>query len=95
MRFNLRWRPSRVARLAFAFGVGETSESDAVNAERAIARIAELVETVGLAGNLRDFGIESKDLSSLAQDALDDSVTANNPEQPTHAQVLSILEIVL
>ena len=95
MRFNLRWRPARVARLAFALGVGETSASDAVNAESAITRIAELVETVGLAANLRDFGITEEHLSSLAQDAIDDSVTANNPELPTHAQVLSILEIVL
>jgi alcohol dehydrogenase len=95
MRFNLQWRPARVARLAFAFGVGDTSASDDVNAERAIARIAELVEAVGLAGHLRDFGIESQHLASLAQDALDDSVTANNPEQPTHAQILSILEIAL
>ena len=95
MRFNLRWRPARVARLAFALGVGETSASEAVNAESAITRIAELVETVGLAANLRDFGITEEHLSSLAQDAIDDSVTANNPELPTHAQVLSILEIVL
>jgi len=95
MRFNLQWRPARVARLAFAFGVGGTSSSDATNAERAISRIAELVQTVGLAGTLNDFGIERHHLSSLAQDAIDDSVTTNNPEQPTHAQVLSILEIVL
>ena len=95
MRFNLQWRPARVARLAFAFGVGDTSASDEVNAEHAISRIAELVEAVGLAGHLRDFGITSEHLASLAQDAIDDSVTANNPEQPTHAQVLSILEIVL
>ncbi|GAB2827168.1 iron-containing alcohol dehydrogenase [Alpinimonas psychrophila] len=95
MRFNLRWRPHRVARLAFALGVGETSSSDAINGDRAIARIAELVQTVGLSGKLSDFGIGREHLSSLAQDAIDDSVTANNPEQPTHAQVLSILEIVL
>lgn len=95
MRFNLRWRPARVARLAFALGVGETSASDAANAESAIERIAELVEAVGLAGKLSDFGITHEHLSSLAQDAIADSVTANNPELPTHAQVLSILEIVL
>jgi len=95
MRYNLQWRPTRVARLAFALGVGETSLSDEVNAERAITRIAELVTVVGLAGRLSDFGIAKKHLSSLAQDAIDDSVTANNPEMPSHAHVLSILEIVL
>lgn len=95
MRFNLQWRPHRVARLAFALGVGETSASDAVNAESAITLISALVEAVGLAGRLSDFGITAGHLASLAQDAIDDSVTANNPELPTHAQVLSILEIVL
>lgn len=95
MRFNLRWRPARVAHLAFALGVGETSATDAVNAESAITRISALVQAVGLAGRLSDFGITAGHLASLAQDAIDDSVTTNNPELPTHAQVLSILEIVL
>lgn len=95
LKFNLPHRMQRFARLAFALGVGETSKTDAQNADAAIARIAELVEQVGLKGKLADFGITHKHLESLANDAVADAVTLNNPVEPTRDQVIAIMEKTL
>ena len=95
MKFNLPHRVARFARLAFALGVGETSNSDAENADAAIARIAELVELVGLKGKLSDFAIGTEHLASLAEDAVVDAVTLNNPVEPTREQVIAIMEKTL
>jgi alcohol dehydrogenase len=95
LKFNLPHRVSRFARLAFALGVGETSNNDAQNADAAIARIAELVEQVGLKGKLSEFGITKENLVSLANDAVEDAVTNNNPVAPTREQVIAIMEKTL
>ena len=95
LKFNLPHRMQRFARLAFALGVGETSKTDADNADAAIARIAELVEQVGLKGKLSDFSITSAHLESLANDAVADAVTLNNPVEPTRDQVIAIMEKTL
>jgi alcohol dehydrogenase len=95
LKFNLPHRVSRFARLAFALGVGETSKNDAQNADAAIARIAELVEQVGLKGKLSEFGITQENLASLANDAVEDAVTNNNPVAPTREQVIAIMEKTL
>ena len=76
-------------------GVGETAKSDAQNADAAIARIAELVELVGLKGKLSDFGISKDHLESLANDAVADAVTLNNPVEPTRDEVVAIMEKTL
>jgi alcohol dehydrogenase class IV len=61
----------------------------------AIARIAELVQQVGLAGKLSDFGISKENLGSLADDAVADAVTNNNPIKPTRDDVIAIMEKTL
>lgn len=95
LKFNLPHRVSRFARLAFALGVGETSNTDAQNADAAIARIAQLVEQVGLKGKLSDFAISKDHLGSLADDAVADAVTLNNPVEPTRDDVVAIMEKTL
>ncbi len=95
LKFNLPHRVSRFARLAFALGVGDTAKNDAQNADAAIARIAELVKQVGLKGKLSDFGITHENLASLANDAVEDAVTNNNPVAPTREQVIAIMERTL
>jgi alcohol dehydrogenase len=95
LRFNLPHRKARFARLAFALGVGETGNSEAENAEAAISRIAQLVEQVGLKGKLADFAITREHLGSLADDAVADAVTLNNPVEPTREQVIAIMEKTL
>ncbi|MEY4989635.1 MAG: hypothetical protein RI933_1268 [Actinomycetota bacterium] len=95
LRFNLPHRTQRIARLAFALGVGDTTKNDSANAEAAIAKVAQLVELTGLKGKLSDYGITEADLPALAAATIEDAVTLNNPVQPTAAEVVAILEKTL
>lgn len=92
LRFNLSARQERIARVAFALGVADTAASAAENAEAAITAIAALAARVGMIATLTSFGVTSADLESLAADTLADSVTVNNPIQPTAADIVRILE---
>lgn len=95
LRFNRAAREERLARVAFAMGVGDTSADDARNADAAIRAITELAASVGLVGPLSRFGVTSEALASLAADTLADAVTVNNPTQPTADEVVAILKEAL
>ncbi|WP_440708053.1 iron-containing alcohol dehydrogenase family protein [Herbiconiux sp. YIM B11900] len=95
LRFNRAVREERIARLAFALGVGDTHAPPADNADAAIAAVAVLARTVGMTARLRDFGVTEGDLASLAQDTLDDAVTVNNPVEPSAGDIVRILEAAL
>lgn len=95
LRFNLPARPERMARLAFALGVGDTAADDGANAEAAITAVADLARTVGMTAALSSFGVTRDDLASLARDTLDDAVTVNNPTEPSPEDIVSILERAL
>ena len=92
LRFNLAARQHRIARVAFALGVGDTAASVEQNAEAAITGIAALASRVGMTGPLSKFGVTVDALPSLAADTLADSVTINNPIQPTADDVIRILK---
>ncbi len=92
LRFNLAARQERIARVAFALGVGDTEASASQNAAAAITGIAELAARVGMTGPLSKFGVTVDALPSLAADTLADSVTVNNPIQPTADDVIRILK---
>jgi alcohol dehydrogenase len=95
LRYNLPVRLERIAQVAFALGVGKTENNDSANAEAAITRISQLVEAVGLKANLSDYQITEADLDSLAETILADAVTLNNPQKPTHEDVVSIMKKVI
>jgi alcohol dehydrogenase len=95
LRFNLVAREARIARVAFALGVGHTDSSDAENAEATIAAVAALALTVGMTAQLSSFGVDPDHFSALADDTLADSVTINNPVQPTRSDIIAILEATL
>ena len=92
LRFNLVARADRIARVAFALGVGDTAASGEENAEAAIVAIADLAVRVGMTGPLSRFGVTSEALPSLAADTLADPVTVNNPIQPSAGDVIRILK---
>ncbi|WP_374947877.1 iron-containing alcohol dehydrogenase family protein [Agreia sp.] len=92
LRFNLPARQERLARVAFALGAGDTAAGDEKNAKAAITAIADLAARVGMTATLASFGVTRADLESLAADTLADSVTVNNPIQPTAADIVRILE---
>ena len=95
LRYNLPVRLERIAQVAFALGVGKTENNDSANAEATITRISQLVEAVGLKANLSDYQITEADLDSLAETTLADAVTLNNPQKPSHEDVVSIMKKVI
>lgn len=95
LRFNLTARESRIARVAFALGVGDTAAPESVNAQSAIAAIAELARSVGMSAKLSSFGLTVDRLPALAADTLADPVTSNNPVAPTSDDIIRILEAAL
>jgi alcohol dehydrogenase len=95
LRYNLPVRTDRMADIAFALGVGVTSKDSAENAELAIAAIAGMVDSVGLRATLSDYSITEADFDSLAETTLADAVTINNPQKPSHQDVVSILKKVI
>lgn len=95
LRYNLPVRTQRMAEIAFALGVGKTQDDAAANAEAAIAKISQLVESVGLKATLSDYGIQQSNLDALAETTLADAVTINNPQKPTHQDVVSIMKKVI
>ena len=95
LRFNLPARQARMAKIAQALGVAETTKSEAENAEKAIQSLVLLAKEVGLASKLSDHGITEADLPLLAKTAVEDAVTLNNPIKPTEQDVLGILRSAL
>jgi alcohol dehydrogenase len=95
LKYNLPVRLDRMAEIAFALGVGKTEATASANADAAIATIAQLVESVGLKATLSDYNIQESDLEKLAETTLADAVTINNPQQPSHEDVVSIMKKVI
>ncbi|GAA1217938.1 iron-containing alcohol dehydrogenase [Rhodoglobus aureus] len=92
LRINRPHREDRLARVAFALGVGDTVATVVANADAAVERICALALEVGLGGSLSQFGVTEAALESLARDTLADPVTANNPAVPTFKEVMSVLK---
>lgn len=94
LRFNCHApaAQAKYARVAFALKVGDTSKSEAENAQAAINCIEQLVQSVGITQTLRDLGVTSDAiLEQLVVDSLEDVVLYNNPIQPTAEDVRAIL----
>jgi alcohol dehydrogenase len=91
LRFNLPVRQDRMADVAFALGVGDTSADTAWNGAAAIDAVAALRETVGLTKRLADHAITEADYPQISADALDDEVLANTPRPPSAADITAIL----
>lgn len=95
LRFSLSARAARLARVAFALGVGRTDASETENAEAAITSISDLARRVGMSARLSTFGVTEDSLVTLANDTLADPVTANTPVQPTAEEIVAILRRAL
>ena len=92
MRWNLDGTTEAMARIARAMGVGEPDDGKA--AARAPEVVYEMNVEMGLPLRLRDLDILRDALPSLAEAALDDISTHNNPKKIHSAsQVLECLEM--
>lgn len=91
LRFNLPVSERRLAELAYAFRVGDTSSSDARNAAATLHGVDQLLAELDAGAPLADHGVEESALPELADDALADAVLANTPRQPAHADAVALL----
>ncbi len=92
MRWNLDGTTEAMARIARAMGVSEPDDGKA--AARAPEVVYEMNVEMGLSLRLRDLDIPRDALPSLAEAALDDISTHNNPKKIHSAsQVLECLEM--
>lgn len=95
LRFNAPAVTDRLAKISFALGVGDTSANEENNCEAAIQEISRLAKAVGLGGKLSDYSISESDLELLANTAIEDAVTLNNPIEPKFEDVMGILRRTL
>jgi alcohol dehydrogenase class IV len=86
MRQKTREYPDRLALIAKAEGENSTELSTDKLALQAADGVEHLVQSLGLAKKLSDYGITKKDLPSIARDA-------SSPEE--YAATLKVLERIL
>jgi alcohol dehydrogenase len=91
LRFNAPVRGERLADVAFALGVGDTSRPSGWNADAAIDAVNGLADRLGMTRRLADLGITDAHLDQIAADALADEVLVNTPRPPAADDIRAIL----
>lgn len=92
MRYNLPTRVPEFAEIARILGVGADTDSEERQAQAAITRIEEILQTLGAPLDLRTLGLAPEDFDYVAKQAmLATRLTANNPRELTVESVTAIL----
>lgn len=92
MRFNLPARVSVFAELGRVLGVANAADDELTQAKAGIERVDALLTAVGAPGDLRELGVEEKDLEHIAEQAmLSTRLLANNPREMSQADALEVL----
>lgn len=93
MRFNLPVRTEVFAELADILGVRDPDAGQHENAQRAIVRIDELLEALGVPADLQRLGLAREDIDEVAERSLlSTRLIANNARPLTKADAVQILE---
>ncbi len=93
MRFNLPVRTEVFAELAEILGVRDPDAGQHENAQRAIVRIDELLEALGVPADLQRLGLAREDIDEVAERSLlSTRLIANNARPLTKADAVQILE---
>lgn len=93
MRFNLPTRMEQFANMATWLGEDVSGLSLEAAAQRAIARIEQLLDAIGITRNLRNFGLDRELIPSLAAKAFEIKRLMDvNPRLPTVADLEAILQ---
>lgn len=90
MAYNRPVSAERQALLAPALGVAQSSDPTATAAAVAEA-VARLIGAVDVPTRLRDVGVTTDSFADIAEEALGDVVIAGNPRNPTHDEVVALL----
>jgi len=91
MRFNVVACPERFADIAVALGENIEGLSVVEAADKAVASVVRLAKDVGIP-RLRSFPATPADFERLAQDALRDVNTSNNPRASTLRDLIALYE---
>lgn len=93
MRFNLPVRVDVFAELAGVLGVSDPHATARENAQRAILRIDELLDALGVPGDLKTLGLRREDIDDVAERSLlSTRLIANNARPLTRFDAVQILE---
>ena len=79
MRFNAETHADRYFDVAGALGVAIEGLDASIAAERAIERVEELTQALGIPSGLREIGVDPADFDAFAVNALRDAYIATNP----------------
>jgi alcohol dehydrogenase class IV len=90
MRFNAETHAERYVDVAGALGIATEGLDPSTAAERAIERVEELSQTLGIPGGLHDVGVEPADFDTFARGALRDAYIATNPRSVSEDDVRRI-----
>ncbi len=92
MRFNLPIAGKAYRELAPLLHVRASGTGDVALGENVCQATANFIQSLGLAGRLRDLGIPKADLPSIAEEALESKSVRANPRPVTVRDALEILE---
>ena len=91
MNFNLSVRRSELSQVGVALGAAPEG-ADGAAAEAAVERVRSLLRTLRMPTGLGELGLSQNEVPALVTGALEDVVLANNPMQPTSAELTAIVE---
>ena len=94
-RYNAQVCPERLKDVANSLGVNVLAMSAEQGAEAAIIAIETLAKTVGIPTGLTSLGVNTADISLLAENALKDVCGLTNPKQATHEEICHIFQAAM
>jgi alcohol dehydrogenase len=90
VKFNMNSAQSKYSELAAAVGEGKAWHSERENSESFTRFIANLARSINIPSGLSEAGVMTKDLETLANEAMDEMIGATNPRPYSAQQVLEI-----
>ena len=95
MEFNLSANPDKFATIAEALGQDINGLSSSAAAALSIDAVNEIVEDIGLAKGLAEFGIKKGMIKSLSKNALNDACLVTNPREASLQDIEGIFRRAL
>jgi alcohol dehydrogenase len=90
IKFNMDRASGRYSDLAVAVGAGKAWHTERENCESFTRFIKNLSREIDIPDGLAEVGVKSKDLETLAAEALEEAIGAPNPRPYTAQQVLDV-----
>ncbi len=95
MEFNLSTNPHKFAIIANALGKDTRGLDSSAAAAQSIEAVNQILEDVGLAKGLAEFGIKEEMINSLSKNALNDACLVTNPREASLEEIEAIFRRAL